>query len=180
MGEYVDAVVDFADGSRGVEVRWLPPMGAGGIARMSPEERIAALSSGAVPNAPFPQLLNLRVTDAGVGTAVVELCPDERHTSPVGLVHGGAIATILDSAMWCAVQLAVDDDSVLSTVSINITFLRPIGVGLGAVRATAETIRVGRSVAAAQARLADARGRLCAHATASFVRSNHLRRYPFG
>ncbi|MGW0182759.1 PaaI family thioesterase [Nocardia sp. NPDC003345] len=171
MTDKAASVRELPDGTRTLQVWWEPPLGALRILGMSREEQLAALVSGSLPKAPITQLLNFDVAEADPGRIVVELNPDERHLSPVGSVHGGVIAAILDSAMWCAAQTSLDDKSILATVNMNIGFTRTVAAGCGLLRAVAGTLHVGRTSVTAEARLIDAADTLYAHATASFLRS---------
>ncbi|GAB2893084.1 PaaI family thioesterase [Streptomyces deserti] len=159
------------DDARRLEVSWTDPQVAAMRAfQMSREELLKSMVSGDLPNPPIGQLLNFRVAEAEPGRAVIELQPDERHENIIGVVAGGVAGTILDAAMWIAVQASLEDKSVVSTVSMSLNFMRRLSRETGTVRAVAQALHVGRSTATAESWLEDATGRRYAQATASFLR----------
>ncbi|MFF5980612.1 PaaI family thioesterase [Streptomyces olindensis] len=156
---------------RTLEVSWADPRAA--LLRafgMSRDELLKSIVDGDLPNPPIGQLLNFRVTEAAPGRAVVEFVPEERHENLIGVVAGGVAGTVLDAAMWIAVQASLEDKSVVSTVSLSLNFIRKLSRESGKVRAVARTVHVGRSTATAESWLEDASGRRYAQATASFLR----------
>ncbi|MFC9681773.1 PaaI family thioesterase [Streptomyces sp. NPDC056948] len=159
------------DEARTLEVSWSDPRAAAMRAfEMSREELLKSIVSGDLPNPPIGQLLNFKVTEAEPGRAVIEFVPDERHENLIGVVAGGVAGTVLDAAMWIAVQASLEDKSVVSTVSMSMNFMRRLSREAGNVRAVARTLHVGRSTATAEAWLEDGSGRRYAQATASFLR----------
>ena len=100
--------------------------------------------------------------------------PTEDHYNPLGSVHGGYAATMLDAAIALALQTLLPTGTAYSTTDLNITYLRPLTVDSGPVRAVGTIINLGRSMALGEARVFDRDDRLCAHAKATFVirRSN--------
>jgi uncharacterized protein (TIGR00369 family) len=88
------------------------------------------------------------------------------HYNPIGLVHGGFAATLLDSAMGCAVQTIVPAGSGYTTLEIKVNFSRPMTRDTGRVLAEGVVVHGGRTVATAEGRLvAENSGKLLAHAT---------------
>ncbi|WP_329082789.1 MULTISPECIES: PaaI family thioesterase [unclassified Streptosporangium] len=159
------------DDTRTLEVSWADPRAVAlRASQLSRDELLKSMVSGALPNPPIAQLLNFRVVEAEVGRVVVELVPDERHENVIGLVAGGVAASCLDAAMWIAVQSSLVDGSMVSTVNMNLHFIRRLSRESGPVRAVARTLHMGRSTATAESWLEDASGRRYAHATASFLR----------
>lgn len=156
---------------RKLEVSWTAPQGIVMRAfRMSRDELLKSMVDGNLPNPPIGQLLNFRVAEAEPGRAVIELIPDERHENAIGVVAGGVVGTVLDAAMWIAVQASLEDKSVVNTVSMSLNFIRKLSRDTGTVRAVAQTLHVGRSIATAESWLEDETGRRYAQATASFLR----------
>ena len=99
------------------------------------------------------------------GRAVFECTPSEYHYNPIGVVHGGLAATLLDSALGCAVHSTLAAGAGYSTVELHVNLVRPITMQTGRMRCEAEIVHVGRSMATAQGRLTDAAGKLYAHGT---------------
>jgi len=91
--------------------------------------------------------------------------PGFRHYNPIGSVHGGYAATLLDSAMGLAVHTALPAGSGYTTLEFKISFIRGMTKDTGPVRTEGRTMNVGRRAATAEARITDAKGRLLAHAT---------------
>ena len=81
------------------------------------------------------------------------------------MVHGGIACTLFDSAMGCAVQSLLPAGAGYTTLEIKVNLIRALTSVTGQVRCEASAIHVGRSTATAEARLVDAAGKLCGHAT---------------
>ena len=99
------------------------------------------------------------------GLAVFEGTPAEFHYNPIGAVHGGFAAALLDSALGCAVHTTLEAGTTYTTVELKINYVRPLRVGTGPVTCEGKVIQVGRRIATAEARLTDADGKLYAHGT---------------
>ena len=95
--------------------------------------------------------------------------PTEDHYNPLGSVHGGYAATMLDAAVALALQTLLPTGTAYATTDLNITYLRPLTVDSGPVRAEGSVIHLGRGMALGEARVFDREDRLCAHAKATFV-----------
>ena len=120
-----------------------------------------------LPVAPIAELLGFDLVELGEGRASVELDPGERHYNPLGTVHGGIAATLLDSAMGCAVHTTLDEGEAYTTLELKVNYVRAITEATGRVVATGSVIHRGGRVATAEARLTDAGGRLLAHGTST-------------
>ncbi|MFJ5047184.1 PaaI family thioesterase [Streptomyces sp. NPDC098077] len=163
--------VEIGEDERKLEVRWTATQAVVMRAfQMSRDELLKSMVDGDLPNPPIGQLLNFEVVEAAPGRAVIELVPDERHENAIGIVAGGVAGTVLDAAMWIAVQASLEDKSVVSTVSMSLNFTRKLSKDTGPVRAVAQAVHVGRTIATAESWLEDASGRRYAQATASFLR----------
>ena len=146
---------------------WQDPLeslaaGAGltGLAYM---QRIAA---GEIPPPPIAVTLNMSIAAVEAGRAAFEAEPGEEHYNPIGVVHGGYAATVLDSALGCAVHTTLAAGEAYTTLSLETKFVRPITRENERVRAAADVVHRGRRQATAEARLTDvATGKLLAHAT---------------
>lgn len=101
------------------------------------------------------------------GRAVFSLLPGEEHYNPIGSVHGGIFATLLDSAAGCAVQSTLPRGTGYTSLDLTVKFLRPVTVETGRVRAVGRVVSSGRRTALAEAQLFDTADRLLAHATSS-------------
>jgi uncharacterized protein (TIGR00369 family) len=135
------------------------------IARMTGLEVMQAVASGQLPPPGIAVLLGMSVVDVGDGVATFELSPDERMLNPIGSIHGGIAATLLDSCMGCAVHTTLPAGVGYTTAQLNLHYLRSMQPGMGPVRATGTVIHRGRKQSTAEAKLVDASGRLLAHGT---------------
>ncbi|WP_238598059.1 PaaI family thioesterase [Saccharothrix sp. ALI-22-I] len=123
--------------------------------------------AGHLPAPPVLSALDLVLEEAEEGRVVFSLVPGEEHYNPIGSVHGGVYATLLDSATGCAVQSTLPPGVGYTSLDLNVKFLRRITVDTGKIRAIGTIISSGRQTALAQARLVDGTDRLLAHATSS-------------
>jgi uncharacterized protein (TIGR00369 family) len=123
--------------------------------------------AGALPPPPVAMMMDFTADAFDVGRAVFSLVPSETHYNPLGTVHGGVLATLLDSAAGCAVHSVLPSGSGYTTVDLHTTFLRPVTAASGRVTAEGSVLSRGARTALAEARLLDERGRLLAHATST-------------
>jgi uncharacterized protein (TIGR00369 family) len=122
---------------------------------------------GILPPPPVASMMDFQGAEVEVGRVVFALLPGEMHYNPLGTVHGGVIATLLDSAAGCAVHSVLPAGTGYTTVDLHTTFLRPVTAASGRVTAEGTVISRGSRTALAEARLTDERGRLLAHATST-------------
>lgn len=121
----------------------------------------------AMPNGRMPigHALNFSLVEAARGRVVFAGTPTFEHYNPIGWVHGGWAATLLDSAMGGAVCSLLEGGKLLTTVELKVNYVRPLTDEMGPLRAVGEVISAGRTIATAEGRLLDADGRLYAHGT---------------
>lgn len=119
--------------------------------------------------APMGDKLGFTLIEVEPGHAVFEATPDRSVYNPLGSVHGGYAATLLDSACGIAVHSQLGANRGHTTLELKISYLRGLSERSGKVRATGRTISVGRRVAFAEATLHDGDGRLCATATSTLL-----------
>jgi len=120
-----------------------------------------------IPVAPIAELVGFDLVELGEGRASFELDPGERHYNPLGTVHGGIAATLLDSAMGVAVHTTLGEGQTYTTLELKVNYVRAITEETGRVVATGSVIHRGGRVATAEARLSDANGKLLAHGTST-------------
>ena len=120
---------------------------------------------GKLPQAPICATLGFYLADAGDGFAAFEGLPEFRHYNPIGTVHGGFAATLLDSALGCAVFSTMAKGEAWTTLELKLNMVRPIGKDTGTVRAEGRIIHRGRTVATAEGTVKDRAGKLYAHAS---------------
>jgi uncharacterized protein (TIGR00369 family) len=133
--------------------------------RLSGIEYLRGFLDGMFPPAPIAQTMGMRFVEVEAGRAVFACEPAEYHYNPIGVVHGGLAATLLDSAMGCAVHSMLPVDVSYTTIEIKVNYLRALKSATGIVRAEGHIIKVGGRVAIAEGRITDAAGNLYAHGT---------------
>ena len=130
-------------------------------------EAMHAIVAGDAPAPPIAELVGFDLVEVGEGHASFALDPAERHYNPLGTVHGGIAATLLDSAMGCAVHTTLGEGEAYTTLELKVNFVRAITEATGRVEATGNVIHRGGRIATAEARLNDEDGRLLAHGTST-------------
>ena len=128
-------------------------------------ELLTAMADGRLPFPPIGHTLDFDEFAVGEGWARVGLTPQEFHYNPLGTMHGGVIAALLDTAAACAVQTTLPPFTGYTSVDLTTKFLRPVTLATGHVTCDGVVISRGNRTALAEARLTDAGGRLLAHAT---------------
>ncbi|MFE2535135.1 PaaI family thioesterase [Streptomyces sp. NPDC059371] len=144
-----------------------PAVCADAVARYSGLDFLREMQAGRLPAPPISATLGIILEEVEHGRVVFSLIPGEEHYNPIGSVHGGIYATLLDSAAGCAVQSVLPRGTGYTSLDLNVKFLRPVTVDTGRVHAVGTVLNSGRRTALAQAELLDASGRLLAHTTSS-------------
>ncbi|KAF0230904.1 MAG: thioesterase superfamily [Beijerinckiaceae bacterium] len=129
-------------------------------------DALRAMIAGALPKPPIARTLNFALTEVDNGRAVFAGEPTADVLNPLGSVHGGWAAAILDSALGCAVHTTLNLGEKYTTVEMKVNYLRPIFPGKpGRLICEGKVINRGRTLALSEARLVDLEGRLYAHAS---------------
>jgi uncharacterized protein (TIGR00369 family) len=145
-----------------------PAATANQLGRRPGLEVLGAIAAGELPRPPVMDMIGMGALElTGPGTVTFLLQPREYHYNPLGSVHGGVLATILDSATGCAVHSTLPAGVGYTTADLSTKYLRPVTVASGELRCVGTVISSGRRTALAEARLTDAGGRLIAHATST-------------
>lgn len=126
---------------------------------------LAAIAAGRLPSPPIAQTLDFRLLKVERGMALFEGRPGRAFYNPIGSVHGGYAATLLDSCMACAVHTTLPAGQGYTTLEIKVNLVRAITEATGPVRAEGRVIHAGRTTGTAEGRLTDAAGKLYAHGT---------------
>jgi uncharacterized protein (TIGR00369 family) len=126
---------------------------------------LKAIIGGTLPNPPISELLGFHLVEAGDGRAAFEGLPEFRHYNPIGTVHGGFAATLLDSALGCAIFSTLHKGDTWTTLELKLNFVRPMNKDTGPVRAEGRIVHRGRTVATSEGDLKDRAGKLYAHAS---------------
>lgn len=148
-------------------VTWSDPGPAAARGRdLAGLEYLRAIVRGDVPGPPIAALLGILLVSVEEGRAVFAAVPGEEHYNPLGVVHGGIAATLLDSAMGCAVHTTLPAGTAYTTLEIKVNFVRPVTVSTGRIVAEGKVVYRGGTIATAEGRLyAEADGSLLAHST---------------
>jgi uncharacterized protein (TIGR00369 family) len=134
---------------------------------MSGVEFLKKVAAGEFPPPPMAALMNIRLTEVERGRIVFEGMPAEYHYNPLGSIHGGLAATILDSAMGCCVNSCLEAGDMYTTLELKVNYLRAITLDTGPVRAISTIVHIGRTTALADGRLVDASDRLYAYSSST-------------
>src|SRR4051812_34713860 len=127
---------------------------------------LRAMIAGDLPAPPMAELMGIALVEADEGYARFRGVPGMQHLNPIGSVHGGFAATLLDSALGCAVHTTLPAGVGYSTLELSVNLVRGITPATGPVRAEGRIVHAGRRTATAEAKLhAEEGGALLAHAT---------------
>jgi len=140
------------------------------VAGKSGLELFEAMIAGELPAPPISQTLDFILVEAEHGRVVFQGRPGFAHYNPMGIVHGGWFATLLDSALGCAVASTLPAGKAYTTAELKVNIVRPLSDKVPFVRAEGRIIHGGNRMATADARLTGADGKLYAHgSTTCFV-----------
>ncbi len=147
---------------------WQDPLtGAQAARTLSGLDYLLAIGRGELPVPPIMAALGFdqHLPEVAPGKVTFFLEPQEYHYNPIGSVHGGVFATLLDSAMGCAVHTTLPAGVGYTSLELKVNFIRPLTVRSGLVSCVGTVLSAGRQVATAEGRITDASGKLYAHAT---------------
>ena len=130
-------------------------------------EYLRGIIRGDYPAAPISATLDFHPVEVDHGRAVFEGTPARHAYNPLGVVHGGWAATLLDSALGCAIHTTLPAGKGYTTIDLSVSLVRAITERTGRVRCEANVVHVGGSVGTAEAKLVDARGNLYGHGKAT-------------
>ncbi|MBP7565811.1 MAG: PaaI family thioesterase [Burkholderiaceae bacterium] len=128
-------------------------------------ELMHAMLRGELPYPPIARTLDFTLVEAGDGHAIFQGTPGPAHLNPMGTVHGGWYATLLDSALGCAVHTRMPPGRGYTTAELSVNLVKAIPLKVQRVRAEGRVLHCGRQLATADARLYGPDGTLYAHAT---------------
>ena len=135
------------------------------VAGLTGLEMLRAMIEGRLPPPPIAETLDFGLVEVAFGRAVFQGKPLLRHYNPLGSVHGGWYATLLDSALGCAVHSTMPVGKTYTTAELKVNLVRPLTDKVPLVRAEGSLIHGGNRMAVAEARLTGPDGKLYAHAT---------------
>ena len=132
---------------------------------MSGLQLLTAIMENALPAPPIQQALDFRLVHVERGFTAFVGNPKFEYYNPIGSVHGGFTAALLDSCMACAVHSTLEAGYSYATIEIKVNYVRAITSETGEVRAEGRVINAGKRIATAEGRLYDSAGKLYAHGT---------------
>jgi len=135
------------------------------IASLTGLQQMQAMLRGELPYAAIAKTLDFLIIEAEEGRAIFQGTPGTAHLNPMGSVHGGWFATLLDSALGCAVHTCMLPGRGYTTAELGINMVKALTPKVQRVRAEGRIIHCGRQLATAEARLVGPDGTLYAHAT---------------
>lgn len=132
------------------------------VSELSAQEFFDRIGRGELPSPPFGHLVDFVPLEWEPGRFLFQGTPDAWHYNPLGSVHGGYAATLLDSCMGCAVHTRLEPGQGYTTIDLRISYVRALTRNTGPVRAEGKLVHLGRSTALAEGRIYDANDRLYA------------------
>jgi uncharacterized protein (TIGR00369 family) len=153
---------------RSLTITWVDPAELAAKAHASNGvEFLQAIVAGELPPAPIQALVGYRLIEAEEGRVVFEAEPGEQHYNPIGSVHAGFAATLLDSALGACVHATLPQGSAYVTLEVKFNLVRAITAETGPVRAEGRVVHRGKTIATSDAHLRDGAGKLLAHGTST-------------
>ena len=128
-------------------------------------EVMQMMLAGEIPYAAIAKTLDFTIVEVGPGLAVFQGTPLPQHLNPLGTIHGGWAATMLDSALGCSIHTMMPVGRGYTTAELSVNYVKGLTPKIARVRAEGKVIHCGRQLATAEARLVGADGTLYAHAT---------------
>lgn len=146
-------------------IQWSDPIATAMLMREhAGVDALRAMMAGEIPPPPIAKLFGFRFHAVDPGRIRMSIVPDESHYNPMGMVHGGVMATLLDTVMGCSVMSTLPAGRGYTTLSLGVNYIRAITVATGEVFAEGTIVHGGRSTAIAHGRVVDATGKLYATA----------------
>jgi uncharacterized protein (TIGR00369 family) len=135
------------------------------LPELNPEHLKAVIH--AINRGPFFKHMSMRVTDIGVGYSVVEIAIAKEHMNPFGGLHGGAIASAIDTAAYWSAYCDLPEESGLVSIDLQVDFLAP--VSRGSIIVKGQRIKAGKTICLTEASMSDRDGRVLAHGTSKLM-----------
>jgi uncharacterized protein (TIGR00369 family) len=135
------------------------------VAPLTGLQFMQAMLRGELPSPPIARTLDFLLIEVDAGRAVFQGSPGPAHLNPMGSIHGGWYATLLDSAMGCAVATALPAGRAYTTAELSVNLVKGIGPKVQRIRAEGKVVHAGRQLATAEGRLYGPDGTLYAHGT---------------
>lgn len=134
------------------------------IDKLTGLEVIQGIVRGDIPHPAMAETIPMKFTSAEAGAVVFEVIADDRHTNPMGGVHGGFAATVLDSVTGCAVHTMLEAGRGFGTIDLAVKMLKPVPKNT-VLRAEGKILSLSKSLGVSEGKLFDEDGRLLAYAS---------------
>ncbi len=139
------------------------------LADLSPDRMWSAFVGDELPRPPVAELIGFDLVEVGDGRAVMTFEAAQHTCSPMGIVAGGVTATVMDAAMWIAVQSHLRDGLFAATTGLTVNFTRPVPADDRPLRAEASAVHCGRTTAVAECAVRDNQGNVYAHGSSTLA-----------
>lgn len=136
---------------------------------MSGLDYMRKIAAGELEISPMARLLNIRITEVDEGRVILSAEPSREFENGLHIAHGGFAATLLDTALGCAVNSVMPVGKIFTTLDMHINFTRAVTRGTGPLTCTAHVVHAGSRTATAEGRIVDAAGKVYAHGTATCI-----------
>jgi len=146
-----------------------PRVGLAHLPRMSGLDFLSGMRDGTIPRPPMAALMNLALVAVESGRVEFECRPAEAHYNPLGVVHGGLACTLLDTVVGCAAHSTLAAGFGYTSIDLSVSYLRPITLNHGVLRAEGSVVKQGQRVIFAEGRVLGPAGELLATATSSLL-----------
>lgn len=155
---------------RSATFSWTDPrVGLGQLSRLSGLDYLSGMRDGTIPRPPMASLMNLALVGVEPGRVEFECRPAEAHYNPLGMVHGGLACTLLDTVVGCAGHSTLAAGLGYTSIDLSVSYLRPITLKHGVLRAEGTVTKPGSRVIFAEGRIFGPAGELLATATSSLL-----------
>lgn len=163
----MDTLQSWQTDEQNVRARLAPPGVAGreALREHTGIDFLHAIGRGALPPAPIAELMGIVPISIEPGLAVFQGTPTLAHYNPSGVVHGGYGATLLDTAVGCAIHSMLPAGKGYTTLELKVNYIRAMNDQTGPVRAEGKVVSLGGQVGIAEGRITDVNGKLYAFAT---------------
>lgn len=136
---------------------------------MSGLDHMRRVAAGEVDGAPMVRLLGMQLSEVDEGRVVLTAAVQPEHENGLGIAHGGFAATMLDTALSCAVNTVMPAGKIFTTLEMKINYIRAVTRRAGALTCIGTVVHAGKTTATAEGRIVDANGKLYAHGTVTCI-----------
>lgn len=156
--------------AREMTVTWQDPaVGLAELPQLSGMDYLRKMMARELPGPPIASHMLMDIVDIAEGTVTFRCEPNESHYNPIGMVHGGLVCTLLDSALGCAAQTLLPAGVGYTSIEIKVNYLRPVSADSGPLTCVGRVTKPGRRVTFAEGEVLDNQGKAVATASGSLL-----------